>query len=206
MPEPAHRLPVEGGSASSPTACNQGLELGDHRLRLRRRRKSVQLDTAGAPLGRTPPRKREVTVGNGSLVSRSGRRCAPDERAEVTVQLPPRAQRRVTGPGSSDPGLRLSRGHLRATAAWSASRCSVVALAAARLSSSGSKGSSQSPKSQGWARAINVQQLSARTQGQRLGRRQAQDPMCPSPRSSSRRLSDPHSLASTRVHKRGSDY
>ena len=51
------------------------------------------------------------------------------KRRGLTVQLPPRA--RVTGRGSSDPGLRPFPGPLGVAAGWRTSHRSVVAVAAA---------------------------------------------------------------------------
>ena len=51
-----------------------------------------QLNTGWCTPGCTPPRKPERTGGNGTPISRSGRRFGRDERGVPTVQLPPRAR------------------------------------------------------------------------------------------------------------------
>lgn len=88
-----------------------------------------ELNTAGAPLGCTEPRKREATGGNGTPVSRSGRRSRVIRRGVPTFNSP--LAHVVTGPGFQIRGFV----HFGLARRGRYARCSVAAVAAASSSS-----------------------------------------------------------------------
>lgn len=71
---------------------------GGHQLRWASQPSKLDNSTlAGAPLGCTPTRKREPTGGNGSPVSRSGRRFSPDRACCSYGSTPPSRTTTVLG-------------------------------------------------------------------------------------------------------------